>query len=98
MSVSKAARDKLPTPKADAGGNGPAAAPTNGHAAGVRLPPREGHGVRSGVPANPPGEWIETWTDADEARANGLFQILDEKGRADRARVPKLAPEELRRM
>jgi pyruvate dehydrogenase E1 component alpha subunit len=44
------------------------------------------------------GDFVEVWSDEDWARATGLFQILDESGRADPARVPALAPEELRRM
>jgi len=100
VSVSKAARDKLPTPpdlRDPQKVPGPAApgAAANGHAVTK--------GARSGLPANlpgegPDGEWIEVWTDAEEARATGLFQILDEEGRADPARVPKLSPEELRQM
>ena len=100
MSVSKAARDKLPTPK---GNNAVAGAPvpaTNGHAGAATASPNGQHVVkaRSGLPANPQGEWIEVWTDAEEARATGLFQILDEEGRADPSRVPKLTPDELRQM
>jgi pyruvate dehydrogenase E1 component alpha subunit/2-oxoisovalerate dehydrogenase E1 component alpha subunit len=41
---------------------------------------------------------IEVWTDAEEAAATGLFQILDESGRADPARVPALSPAELRQL
>jgi pyruvate dehydrogenase E1 component alpha subunit len=41
---------------------------------------------------------FQIWTDEEEARATGLLQILDEEGQADPARVPRLAPEELRRM
>ncbi len=44
------------------------------------------------------GEWVEVWSDEDQARATGLLQILGEDGRADPARVPKLAPAELVRM
>ncbi len=43
-------------------------------------------------------ESVEVWTDEDYARATGLFQILDEHGHADAAKVPKLAPEALLRM
>jgi pyruvate dehydrogenase E1 component alpha subunit len=38
------------------------------------------------------------WTDEEEARATGLFQILDEEGRADPARIPRLTPAELRQI
>lgn len=41
---------------------------------------------------------IEVWTDEAYARATGLFQILDPDGRADRALVPRLSPEELVRI
>ena len=41
------------------------------------------------------GERIEVWTDEDWARATGTFKILDEDGRADSARLPKLASAEL---
>ncbi len=54
-------------------------------------------GTRSGH-ADIQGEWIEVWSDADEARATGLFQILDEEGRADPKRVPQLTPAELRQL
>lgn len=43
-------------------------------------------------------EAIEVWTDEEEARATGLFQILDEEGRADPTRVPQLSREELTQM
>jgi pyruvate dehydrogenase E1 component alpha subunit/2-oxoisovalerate dehydrogenase E1 component alpha subunit len=71
-----------------------AAAPSNG-AAAARAPARGK--TRSGQP-EAPGDVIECWTDEDWARATGVFQVLDEQGRADPARVPRLSPEELRRM
>ncbi len=37
-------------------------------------------------------ESVEVWSDGDYARATGLFQILDEHGQADVAKVPALAP------
>lgn len=43
-------------------------------------------------------ESVEAWTDEDYARATGLFQILDEDGRAAAAQVPKLEPAALLRM
>ena len=43
-------------------------------------------------------ETVEVWTDEDYAHATGLFQILDEHGHADAAKVPKLSPEALLRM
>jgi pyruvate dehydrogenase E1 component alpha subunit len=95
VSVSKAARDKLPTPQGAPSPAAPAVDAANGHAAQNGHPPSK---IRSGLPANPPGEWIEVWTDAEEARATGLLQILDEAGNADPARVPALSPAELRQM
>ena len=50
------------------------------------------------MPAEVPGEWIEVWTDAEEAQATELFQILDETGAADPARVPALSPGEMRQI
>ena len=110
MSATKAARDKLtgsPTPPlpptalaANGAGNGPpvaegppAPAPTPGEL-------RNGHHskVRSGFPSELPGEVVEVWTDEEEARATGLLCILDEEGRADPERVPRLTPDELRQM
>jgi pyruvate dehydrogenase E1 component alpha subunit/2-oxoisovalerate dehydrogenase E1 component alpha subunit len=44
------------------------------------------------------GESVEIWSDEDYARATGLFQILDEHGRADAAKVPQLSPAALLRM
>ena len=58
-------------------------------------PTHPDHKTRSGQAL---GEWIEVWSDEDHARATGLFQILDENGKADPARVPKLAPEEMIRL
>lgn len=46
-------------------------------------------------------DFIEVWTDEAEARARGLFRILDEEGRVHagaEALVPELSPEQLRRM
>jgi pyruvate dehydrogenase E1 component alpha subunit len=44
-------------------------------------------------------ETIEVWSDADEARATGLYQILDEQGRVVRPQdMPQLAAEELIRI
>jgi pyruvate dehydrogenase E1 component alpha subunit/2-oxoisovalerate dehydrogenase E1 component alpha subunit len=37
-------------------------------------------------------ESVEVWSDEDYARATGLFQILDEHGQADAAKVPGLSP------
>ncbi len=62
------------------------------------LAPRK---ARSGLESEPAGTntpSFQIWTDEEEARAAGLLQILDEEGRADAARVPRLSPEELRRM
>jgi pyruvate dehydrogenase E1 component alpha subunit/2-oxoisovalerate dehydrogenase E1 component alpha subunit len=41
---------------------------------------------------------IEAWSETDEARALGLFQILDEHGHATAARVPALPVQDLIRM
>lgn len=41
---------------------------------------------------------VEAWSEADEARAVGLFQILDEHGHADATRVPALPAQDLIRM
>src|SRR5687767_1249595 len=62
-------------------------------------PPRRlGKGkTRSGLDVES-GEVIEAFSDEDWARATGLFQILDEEGHADAARIPTLAPAELVRM
>ena len=43
-------------------------------------------------------ESVEIWSDEDYARATGLFQILDEHGHADAAKVPELSPAALVRM
>jgi pyruvate dehydrogenase E1 component alpha subunit/2-oxoisovalerate dehydrogenase E1 component alpha subunit len=43
-------------------------------------------------------ERVTTWSDEDYARATGLFQILDEEGRADPARVPQLGLAEMVRI
>jgi pyruvate dehydrogenase E1 component alpha subunit len=53
-------------------------------------------GLDDGTSPSPGG--VEVWTDEEEARATGLRQILDEQGRADPARVPRLSPEELRQL
>jgi pyruvate dehydrogenase E1 component alpha subunit/2-oxoisovalerate dehydrogenase E1 component alpha subunit len=44
------------------------------------------------------GDEVEVWTDEDWARATGLFQILDEQGRADPRRIPGLSAAELRQL
>jgi pyruvate dehydrogenase E1 component alpha subunit len=57
--------------------------------------------ARSGLDGDSAGgtsSGYQIWTDEEEARATGLLQILDENGKADPARVPRLAPEALRRM
>ena len=91
MSASRSARNenRLPTPAATVV---PAAAsPTvNGHAPAKRM------GARAGAAGG--DQFTEVWTDSEEAAATGLYQILDENGRADPARVPALSPEELRQM
>jgi pyruvate dehydrogenase E1 component alpha subunit/2-oxoisovalerate dehydrogenase E1 component alpha subunit len=93
VAVSKASQSTAPDAVA------PAPSPVNGHGANGlangHAPPRK---ARSGQEADYPGERVEVWSDEAWARATGLFQILDETGRADPARVPRLAPEELRRM
>ena len=43
-------------------------------------------------------ESVEIWSDEDYARATGLFQILDEQGRADDGKLPELSPAALLRM
>ncbi len=43
-------------------------------------------------------ESVEVWKDEDYARATGLFQILDESGRAGTVKVPDLPPATLLRM
>jgi pyruvate dehydrogenase E1 component alpha subunit len=73
------------------GTNGKPANGANGHA------PARGK-IRSGYEADFDGDAVEVWTDDEWARATGLFQILDERGQADPARVPRLAPEELRQL
>ena len=76
---------RFPPPEAEA------AHVTNG--AGRRGPVRTKS--RSGVSVD---ERVTTWSDEDYARATGLFQILDEEGRADPARVPQLGLAELVRL
>jgi pyruvate dehydrogenase E1 component alpha subunit len=44
------------------------------------------------------GESVEAWSDADWARATGLFCILGEDGRADEKAIPKLSPDEMVRI
>lgn len=44
------------------------------------------------------GEWVETYSDEELARATGLVSILDENGNADPARVPTLSSDELIRI
>jgi pyruvate dehydrogenase E1 component alpha subunit/2-oxoisovalerate dehydrogenase E1 component alpha subunit len=51
--------------------------------------------VRSGQLA---GTTVEVWSEADEARATGFFQILDERGHADAALVPRLPAADFLRM
>ncbi len=51
--------------------------------------------IRSGQLAT---DVVEVWSEDDEARAVGLFQILDEHGQADAARVPALPAQDLIRM
>jgi pyruvate dehydrogenase E1 component alpha subunit len=75
----------------------PSAAPPEG-APPARARRTASSKTRSGLGPVDPGESVEVWSDEDWARATGLFQILDESGQADPARVPALAPEELRRM
>jgi len=43
-------------------------------------------------------ESVEIWSDEDYARATGFFQILDEHGHADPAKIPELSPAVLLRM
>jgi pyruvate dehydrogenase E1 component alpha subunit/2-oxoisovalerate dehydrogenase E1 component alpha subunit len=43
-------------------------------------------------------ESVEIWSDEDYARATGFFQILDEHGHADAAKIPELSPAVLLRM
>jgi len=43
-------------------------------------------------------ESVEVWTDDAYAKATGLFQILDEHGQADAAKVPALPPATLLRL
>jgi pyruvate dehydrogenase E1 component alpha subunit len=82
----------LPPP----GGNGGAVPSGSGAApAGRRLGKSK---TRSGLGPVDPGEQIEVWSDEDWARATGLFQILDEQGQADPARVPALSQAELVRL
>jgi len=91
VSASRSAREnRSPTPASTVV---PAAAlvpAVNGHAPAKRT------GARAGSAGGE--EFTEVWTDAEEAAATGLFQILDETGRADPARVPALSPEEFRQM
>jgi pyruvate dehydrogenase E1 component alpha subunit len=89
VSASRSAREnRLPTPASTVA---PAAASAvNGHAPAKRV------GARAGAAGS--DQFTEVWTDNEEAAATGLYQILDESGRADPARVPALSPEELRQM
>jgi pyruvate dehydrogenase E1 component alpha subunit len=106
VSASKAARDARPPVRPPAPANEAAREATdagevtvNG-AAGARpaaRKPAPAPSTRSGQDATV-AETVEVWTDAEEARATGLYQILNEDGIADPARVPALAPAELRRM
>lgn len=43
-------------------------------------------------------EFVEVWSDADHARATGLWSILGADGRADKKQVPALAPATWQRM
>jgi pyruvate dehydrogenase E1 component alpha subunit/2-oxoisovalerate dehydrogenase E1 component alpha subunit len=43
-------------------------------------------------------ESVEIWSDEEYARATGLFQILDEHGNADAAKVPDLPPAAMLRL
>jgi pyruvate dehydrogenase E1 component alpha subunit len=98
VSASKAARDarppvRTPAPASETPANGAA-----GSAPAVSAsPPARKPSTRSGQDATV-NETVEVWTDAEEARATGLYQILGEDGTADPARVPALTPAELRRM
>jgi pyruvate dehydrogenase E1 component alpha subunit len=65
----------------------------DGDALAARRAPRSK--TRSGTST---ADHVTVWSDEDYARATGLFQILDEQGHADPARVPKLAPAELVRI
>jgi pyruvate dehydrogenase E1 component alpha subunit/2-oxoisovalerate dehydrogenase E1 component alpha subunit len=96
VSLSKAARDKLLGPP-------PGAAEPPSRENGARQSHAHAHaGARSGLPADAPttgeDEWITCWSPEEEAAATGLFQILDEEGRADPLRVPKLSLAELRQI
>ncbi|HEY0709063.1 MAG TPA: thiamine pyrophosphate-dependent enzyme, partial [Polyangia bacterium] len=92
MSSSKAARDKLPPPAPLAptarAVPPPIAINGKGRAAAEGIKSAEMEGI----------ETVEVWTDEEEARATGLFQILDETGKADPARVPALSQAEFRQL
>jgi len=45
--------------------------------------------VRAGM-GDMTSELVEVWSDADHARATGLWTILDAEGRADKAQIPAL--------
>lgn len=75
----------------------PAPPATPGNGAGAPTPRLGTSKTRSGMDVEL-GERVEAWTDEDWTRATGLFQILDEQGKADPARVPALAPAELVRL
>ena len=114
MSASKAARDKPPTeprqpgvpaavvpgaatngaaPASNGASGGSSAASATVRAAARLASTRSGQGSVTET-----AEAIECWTDEQEAAATGLFQILEPSGKADPARVPRLSPEQLRRM
>jgi pyruvate dehydrogenase E1 component alpha subunit len=96
VSSSKAARDKLsspPNPPTPAGASARAVAPP------IAINGKGSNNVRSVEGGLSNGEeWVEVWSDEDEARATGLFQILDETGKADPKRVPTLSQAELRQL
>jgi len=92
VSASRSAREnRLPTPATTVVPATASVPAVNGHATTKRTGARAGAGAAG-------EEFTEVWTDAEEAAATGLFQILDETGQADPARVPALSPEELRQM
>jgi pyruvate dehydrogenase E1 component alpha subunit len=91
VSASRSARDnRLPTPASTVVPAAASQPAVNGHAPAKRM------GARAGAAGG--DQFTEVWTDNEEAAATGLFQILDETGHADPARVPALSPEELLQM
>jgi len=95
VSATKATREKIPPQKADVSRSPAPEVSKNGQ------PPTpigvQASKTRSGLPG-PDVESIEVWTDADESRARGLFQILDEAGQADPDKVPKLSADAFRQL